>query len=160
MADSSSCVFCQIVAGRIPARTAFEDSDHVAFFPLEHINPGHVVLIPKQHTDYLFDLGPTAYGKLWATAARLAPALKEATSAKRVGVAVESFSVPHVHVHLVPLFAFDDLNPSRAKALNTAEADRLQAQIRNALVDESNDCGIDLGKPQADATKHDHNDPA
>ena len=134
-----SCVFCQIVAGRIPARTVYEDRDHLAFFPLEHINPGHVVLIPRQHTDYLFDLEPTAYESLWATAARIAPALKDATSAKRVGVAVEGFSVPHVHVHLVPLFAFDDLNPSRAKALDAAEADRLHAQIRDALAADSND---------------------
>ena len=128
-----SCVFCQIVSGRISARTVYEDSDHLAFFPLEHINPGHVVLIPKQHTDYLFDLAPTAYESLWTAAARIAPALKDATSAKRIGVAVEGFSVPHVHVHLVPLFAFDDLNPSRAKSLDAAEADRLHAQIRDAL---------------------------
>jgi histidine triad (HIT) family protein len=134
-----SCVFCQIVAGRIPARTVYEDSDHLAFFPLEHINPGHVVLIPKQHTDYLFDLAPADYGKLWATVARIAPTLKHATSAKRVGVAVEGFSVPHVHVHLVPLFAFDDLNPSRAKALGAAAADRLHAQIRDALTADPND---------------------
>jgi histidine triad (HIT) family protein len=143
MSDSSVCVFCQIVAGRIPARTVFEDSDHLAFFPLEHINPGHVVLIPKQHTDYLFDLAPTAYERLWATAARIAPALKDATSARRVGVAVEGFSVPHVHVHMVPLFAFDDLNPSRAKALDAAEADRLHVHIRKALASESNVSGSD-----------------
>ena len=139
-----SCVFCQIVSGRMPARTVYEDSDHLAFFPLEHINPGHVVLIPKQHTDYLFDLAPTDYEKLWAMVARIAPALKDATSAKRIGVAVEGFSVPHVHVHLVPLFAFDDLNPSRAKALDAAEADRLHAQIRKALASETKDNGTDL----------------
>ena len=134
MAESHSCVFCQIVAGRAPARTVYEDDDHIAFFPLEHINPGHVVLIPKQHTDYLFDLSPTAYESLWAAAARIAAPLKEVMSAKRVGVAVEGFSVPHVHVHLVPIYAFDDLNPSRAKALDAAEVDRLHAQVRAALM--------------------------
>jgi histidine triad (HIT) family protein len=70
--------------------------------------------------------------------------LKDATSARRVGVAVEGFSVPHVHVHLVPLFAFDDLNPSRAKVLDAAEADRLQVRIRKALAGESNDNGSEL----------------
>jgi histidine triad (HIT) family protein len=143
MADSNSCVFCQIVAGRLPARTVYEDRDHLAFFPLEHINPGHVVLIPKQHTDYLFDLSPMAYESLWATAARIAPPLKEVMSAKRVGVAVEGFSVPHVHVHLVPIYAFDDLNPSRAKALDAAEADRLQSLIRRALMADSKGSNTD-----------------
>jgi histidine triad (HIT) family protein len=137
MDDSKSCVFCQIVAGRAPARTVYEDVDHIAFFPLEHINPGHVVLIPKRHTDYLFDLSPTAYDGLWAAAARIAAPLKEVMSAKRVGVAVEGFSVPHVHVHLVPIYAFDDLNPSRAKALDPVEADRLHKRVRAALMTNS-----------------------
>ena len=133
MADSTACVFCQIVAGRLPARTVYEDADHIAFFPLEHINPGHLVLIPKHHTNYLFDLNSAAYQALWATTARIAGPLKDVTAAKRVGVAVEGFSVPHVHVHIVPLYAFDDLNPSRARALEPAEADRLHALIREAL---------------------------
>jgi histidine triad (HIT) family protein len=75
-----------------------------------------------------------AYEIRWATAARIAPPLKEVMSAKRVGVAVEGFSVPHVHVHLVPIYAFDDLNPSRAKALDAAEVDRLHSLIRRAQV--------------------------
>lgn len=133
MNDSNACVFCQILAGRLPSRTVYEDDAHVAFFPLEHINPGHLVLIPKRHTDYLFDLDPSAYQALWAAAARIAGPLREATGAKRVGVAVEGFSVPHVHVHVVPLYAFDDLNPSRARALDAAEADRLHGVIRDAL---------------------------
>ena len=135
MADPNACVFCQIIAGRLPARTVYEDADHMAFFPLEHINPGHLVLIPKRHTDYLFDLDPSAYQALWATTARLAGPLRDVMSAKRVGVAVEGFSVPHVHVHIVPLYAFDDLDPSRARALEPAEADRLHALIRGALAD-------------------------
>jgi histidine triad (HIT) family protein len=107
----------------------------MAFFPLEHINPGHLVLIPKRHTDYLFDLDSAAYQALWATTARLAGPLRDVMSAKRVGVAVEGFSVPHVHVHIVPLYAFDDLDPSRARALEPAEADRLHALIRGALAE-------------------------
>ena len=133
MADPNACVFCQIIAGRLPARTVYEDADHMAFFPLEHINPGHLVLIPKRHTDYLFDLDSAAYQALWATTARIAGPLRDVMSAKRVGVAVEGFSVPHVHVHIVPLYAFDDLDPSRARALEPAEADRLHALIRGAL---------------------------
>ena len=80
-----------------------------------------------------FSAVTAAYQALWATTARLAGPLRDVMSAKRVGVAVEGFSVPHVHVHIVPLYAFDDLNPSRARALDAAEADRLHALIRGAL---------------------------
>ena len=72
MTTPTSCVFCGIQAGQLPARLVYEDADHIAFLPLEHINPGHVVLIPRHHTDYLFDLDASAYARLWAVAATLA----------------------------------------------------------------------------------------
>lgn len=132
---TAPCIFCEIVAGRAPARVVYSDADHLAFFPLEHINPGHVLLIPRKHTDYLFDLPADAYQSLWATAAKLAPALRAATEARRIGVAVEGFSVPHVHVHLVPINAFDELNPSRARRPDADEVERLQQRIAVALRD-------------------------
>ena len=136
MANSASCVFCAILGGELPARTVYEDERHVAFLPLEHINPGHVVLIPRRHTDYLFDLERDAYERLWATAARLAPPLREALEATRIGVAVEGFTVPHVHVHLVPLYGPDELTPARARVLDDDEADRLWKLIRRSLMQE------------------------
>lgn len=127
------CIFCEIVAGRAPARVVFEDADHVAFFPLEHVSPGHVLLIPRQHTDYLFDMDALAYRRLWETAARVASGVRKVTAAKRIGVAVEGFSVPHVHVHLIPINAFGELDPARGQPLDPVEADRLQQRIRHAL---------------------------
>ena len=129
-----SCVFCGILEGRLPARIVYEDEHHIAFLPLEHINPGHVLLIPRTHIDDLFDLDEPAYQRLWAVAARLAAPLREALSAKRVGVAVEGFNVPHVHVHLVPLHAVDELTPARARTLDDAETDRLWRLLRQSFL--------------------------
>jgi histidine triad (HIT) family protein len=133
MANVSPCIFCEIVARHVPATIVFEDDDHLAFFPLEHINPGHLVLIPKWHIDYLFDMKPPRYQALWAAAAQLAPGLRSVTSAKRIAVAVEGFAVPHVHIHLVPVYAGNDLDPSRAKPLPVAEAERLAGLLREVF---------------------------
>lgn len=133
MASLDSCVFCEIVARRITATILFEDGDHMAFFPLEHINPGHMIVIPKCHVDYLFDMTMPAYQALWAAVAKLAPGLRSATSAKRVGIAVEGFAVPHVHVHMVPLYAGDELNPARARPIPGVDADRLAVLLREAF---------------------------
>ena len=127
------CVFCALVAGRIPARRVWEDDRHVAFFPLRHIAPGHTLLIPRDHAEYVFGMDDAAYGALWSAAKRLAPAIQAASGARRVGIAVEGFSVPHVHVHLVPINALNDLNPEREQAIPDAEAGRLAAAIRAAL---------------------------
>ena len=50
-----------------------------------------------------------------------------------MGVLVEGFSVPHVHVHLVPINALADIDPNRERALADDEADRFAALLRNEL---------------------------
>lgn len=128
-----SCVFCALVEGRIPARKVFEDADHLAFFPLKHINPGHVLLIPRAHADYVFEMESAAYQALWTKAKRLAPAVQRVSGAKRVGILVEGFSVPHVHVHLIPVNALADIDPNRERALPDDEAERLAKTMRDAM---------------------------
>lgn len=130
MAD---CVFCALADGRIPARRVFEDDSHVAFFPLKHIEPGHTLLVPKRHHDFVFDMDDAGYQALWAAAKRLAPAIRSISGAARVGILVEGFSVPHVHVHLVPVNRLNDMNPTREQPLADAEADWLAARLRELL---------------------------
>lgn len=127
------CVFCALVAGAIPARRVYEDDAHVAFLPLKHIVPGHVLLIPKHHDGYVFEMDDARYQALWAAAKRFAPAIRDVSGAKRVGILVEGFSVPHVHVHLVPVNALNDLNPDREQAIPDTEADRLAEKLRQTL---------------------------
>jgi len=127
------CVFCALVAGRIPARKVYEDDAHVAFFPLKHINPGHTLLVPKRHADYVFAMDDDAYHLLWTTARRLAPAVQQVSGAKRTGILVEGFSVPHVHVHLVPINALADIDPARERALADDEAEALAQRMREAM---------------------------
>ena len=51
-----------------------------------------------------------------------------------IGILVEGFSVPHVHIHLVPINKLNDLNPVREQAIGSADADRLAAKLRAALL--------------------------
>ena len=109
------CVFCEIVAGRIPSLTVWEDPDHLLMMDIRPIAPAHLLLLPKKHTDDLFDLPEREYATLLETARTLAPVLRQATNAKRIGMVVEGFGVPHVHVHLVPVNGPGELNPSKAQ---------------------------------------------
>jgi histidine triad (HIT) family protein len=130
---AAGCVFCALVAGRVPARRVWEDDAHLAFFPLKHMSPGHTLLVPKRHAAYVFDMDDDGYHALLAAAKRIAPAIRTVAGATRVGLLVEGFSVPHVHVHLVPVNTLGDIDPARERAIPDAEADRLAAALRVAL---------------------------
>ena len=100
---NEDCIFCKMAKGEIPVDKIWEDDKHFSFLDLHPINPGHILVIPKKHMDYLFDLNDKEYNELMTKAKELAIMLKQKLKPKRIGMAVEGFGIPHVHIHLVPL---------------------------------------------------------
>lgn len=114
-------IFSKIVSGEIPCYKIAEDSDYLAFLDIFPIAPGHVLVIPKVETDYLFDLGESQFVGLMLFSKRVALALKEAIPCKKVGVAVLGLEVAHAHLHLIPLQNENDINFSKPKLKFTPE---------------------------------------
>ena len=56
-----SSIFSRIVAKEIPAYIVAEDAAHLAFLDINPVAPGHVLVIPKKETDYMFDLEDGCY---------------------------------------------------------------------------------------------------
>jgi histidine triad (HIT) family protein len=114
-------IFTKIVLGEIPSYKVAEDDNYLAFLDIFPLKRGHVLVIPKQEVDNLFDLEPTVYQGLWAFAHKVARAIPLAVPCTRVGVAVLGMEVPHAHIHLVPLDTEGDLNFGNPKLRLTPE---------------------------------------
>jgi histidine triad (HIT) family protein len=100
-----SCVFCEIVAGVVPAHVVFEDAAHLVFLDARPLFPGHCLVVPREHRETLLDVPPGAVGPLFEVAQRSAKAVEHAMEADGFFVAINnrvSQSVPHLHVHVVP----------------------------------------------------------
>ena|SRR5687768_12183184 len=128
-----TCIFCQIIQGVEPAHRIWESDDSLAFLSIHPCNPGHTCLIPKDHVDYVFDLQEPLYSRIFQVAKRLSEPLRSATGAKRIGIAVEGFSVPHVHLHLVPLYNVSELDPHRHVQQTEKELSVMAAKIRDEI---------------------------
>src|SRR6266566_678047 len=128
-----TCIFCQIIEGIEPAHKIWESDDFLAFLSLHPCNPGHTCLIPKTHVDYVFDLDEPLYSGIFQLAKQLSGPLKRATEAKRIGIAIEGFSVPHVHLHLVPLYNVAELDPHRHIKQNSVEVAEMAENIRKEI---------------------------
>jgi histidine triad (HIT) family protein len=99
------CVFCAIVAGESPAHTVFEDERFVAFLDVRPLFPGHVLLVPREHHEALWDLPTGLTPHLAEATQRLSVAVREAMGAAGIFNAINNIvsqSVPHLHVHVVP----------------------------------------------------------
>ncbi|MDQ6670515.1 MAG: HIT family protein [Chloroflexota bacterium] len=135
------CVFCDIVAGRIPAYPVFEDDTTLAFLDHRPLLPGHVLVVPRSHYETLGDLPPGEVGPLFLNVRHLAVAVERGLGADGSFVAVNnriSQSVPHLHVHVVPRRKGDGLFGKtfqwvRRPYPNEAAIAEMQRLIRAAL---------------------------
>ena len=129
-----SSIFSKIVNNEIPSYKVAEDENYFAFldaFPLAY---GHVLVIPKNETDYIFDLESEEYIGLWKFSQRVAKAMDKVLICERIGVAVIGLEVPHAHIHLVPINGVSDINFEREKKNFSPEKMREIAQKINLVL--------------------------
>jgi histidine triad (HIT) family protein len=135
----AACVFCEIVAGRVPAHRVLEDDACVAFLDTRPLFPGHTLVVPREHREALRDLRPEELAPLFAGAQRISRALEEALGAQGTFVALNdrvSQSVPHVHLHVVPRRKADGLRGffwPRTKYASDAQAADVAARLHAAV---------------------------
>lgn len=110
-----STIFSKIVSGEIPCYKVAEDDKYLAFLDINPLNQGHTLVIPKNATDYIFDMDDEEYRGLWSFAKKISHAVGKAVPCKRVGVAVIGLEVAHAHIHLVPINNVSDIDFSRPK---------------------------------------------
>ena len=127
-------IFSKIISGDVPAYKVFENENFLAFLDIFPLAKGHVLVIPKKETDYLFDIFSDEYLELWKFVQQVAKAMDMVIDCKRIGVAVIGLEVPHAHIHLVPLNNVSDINFERPKLSFSEEVMEAVAQtIRKAL---------------------------
>jgi histidine triad (HIT) family protein len=126
-------IFEKIIAREIPAYIVWEDKKYIAFLDIKPVNPGHTLLVPKKPIDNFLDMDDSEYTELFLAAKKFAAYLQKATSAKRIGIVVEGFGVPHVHIHLIPINAINELDHSRAHNASQIELEEMSQKIKNSL---------------------------
>ena len=111
--DEGSCVFCDIVAGRLESSRVHEDEHVIAFMDTRPVTPGHLLVVPRAHADFLEALNEDLGACVFRVAHRLARALR------RSGLPCEGVNmfladgeaafqeVFHVHLHVFPRTAGD-----------------------------------------------------
>ncbi len=122
-------VFTKIINGELPSYKIHEDELTVSILTLDQVNPGHVLVIPKNEVNHWFDVPAETFTRVGLNAQKIAKAIKAATNCPRVGTIVAGFEVPHFHLHLIPAWSIPDLDFKRAKRLPESEMKSLQLSI-------------------------------
>lgn len=105
--SKSNCIFCDLVQGSAEVSICYEDDVALAFMDIQPVNPGHVLVIPRDHYETLQDI-PRAVGwHLFQVTTRLIPVIQKLAGADDMNLIVNSGpaagqNVFHYHIHLIP----------------------------------------------------------
>lgn len=125
-----STIFTKIINGDIPCHKICEDDKHLAFLDVRPIRKGHVLVIPKNEVDFIFDMDDAALSELMIFSKKVSKMIKVKIPCRKIGMMVCGIEVPHTHVHLVPLDAVADLNFANAKEATSEELAKVAKEIR------------------------------
>jgi histidine triad (HIT) family protein len=139
MTSPSSCIFCRIATGEIPAKLVLQTDAVVAFLDVAPLADGHVLVIPRQHYARLEQMPPEAVSEVTRLLPDLGRALVQVTGAEGYNILqnngiVSGQSVDHVHFHLIPRRSGDGLGYRwLAKQYPPGRAEDLQERLRQTL---------------------------
>ena len=101
------CIFCKIVKGEIPSFKVYEDDQVFAFEDINPVSLGHTLIIPKKHTENLWEIPPEDLSAIHMASQKVARAIKQAIDVD--GIACLQLNgrganqvVMHYHLHLIP----------------------------------------------------------
>ncbi len=120
MAEDS--VFTKIIKGELPSHKVYEDDKTLAFMDIHPVQPGHVVVIPKKQSNFVWDLKDEDYIALMASVRKIARKMREVFPEKgRIGVQIEGLGISnHAHVNVLP---FSTAEEFRVLPDNSTEPD-------------------------------------
>ena len=111
------CIFCKIVSGEIPAVKVLDEELVVAFMDINPSSKGHMLVVPKNHAENIFEIPESDLATLIKAVKKCAGAAKDALRAEGVtilqlnGKASDQI-VPHLHIHVIPRWENDGLSVS------------------------------------------------
>ncbi|MDC7125280.1 MAG: HIT family protein [Spirochaetales bacterium] len=142
--NDNDCIFCKIIRKEIPSTVLYEDELVMAFMDVMPVNPGHVLIIPKEHQQYVSDVSPEAASRMFEVARKINTATrKSGLKCDDINFMVSdgpaaSQEVAHCHLHSIPRYEGDGVKfvfPGKADGMAAIEdlkeaADKIKSNLK------------------------------
>jgi histidine triad (HIT) family protein len=130
-----NCVFCKIAKKEIPCFEVYEDERFLAFLDINPRNPGHTLVITKEHFRWVWDV--SYLGEYFEVVGKIAKAIKKAAKTDFVVSFIIGEEVPHAHIHLVPRFPEDGhgalIDLSLIRKIDKGEMEKIAKEIKEKI---------------------------
>lgn len=133
------CIFCKIASGEIESAKIYEDEHVIAFLDIVPCNPGHVLVVPKQHHESFSEMNEEEASALGKAALKVAKAIIKATGFEDFNLLMNNGieagqEVMHAHLHIMPRTADDEFEFKwQHTEYATGEKEKLAEKIKQYL---------------------------
>ncbi|TAL19609.1 HIT family protein [Patescibacteria group bacterium] len=134
----TGCIFCKIASKQIPANVVYEDKMTLAFLDIHPVNPGHTLVIPKEHAPTLLESSRESAHAVVDTVQKITPAILAAVGSPAFNLGVNTGSaagqaVHHFHLHIMPRFDADGRELWHGRETVPGELEAVAAKIKERL---------------------------
>ena len=130
---TNDCIFCKIARGEIPSEKVYENAEIVAFLDINPYAIGHILIIPKKHSKWVWDMENEDYKGLVIKVKELANILRKVFNTEWVEEIIAGIGVPHSHIHLLPRQKNDGLGEIPIKPLSSKPSQKQMKKIAEKI---------------------------
>jgi len=132
------CIFCKIIAGKVPAHKVYENDKIFAFLDVAPVQPGHTLVVPRAHHVDLLETPDDVLSDMMTRTKKIAAAVVKAVKADGFNLGCNTKkaagqAVFHTHLHIIPRFTNDGLQPWPHKKPAQEELKKVADAIRGQL---------------------------
>lgn len=137
----ADCIFCKIISGEIPAHKVYEDAETFAFLDIKPVQPGHALVVPKDHFENIYTVPAELWARMHLVAQKLSLIVREAVNADGINIHINNEvaagqEVMHSHIHIIPRHNDDGLEHWHGKVTDQAELEKIREKMKEELARE------------------------
>lgn len=127
-------LFTKIIDGEIPGTFVWRDAECVAFLSINPLRPGHTLVVPRAEIDHWIECPSDLRDHLFEVAQGIAQAIQAAWNPPKVGLMIAGLEVPHLHIHVSPIWGVHDLDfANAATSVSSEDLEAAASAIREGL---------------------------
>ncbi len=141
----NECFFCQLVSGKIDTVKIYEDNDILAVLDIYPANPGHLLILPKKHFQFIYEIPDSLLNKLFLFVKTIEPIMIKITKAQGISIYIAQGQaagqkVSHFSINLVPRFQDDGAGFEwQKKKTEKKDLEKIGKELREAAEREVKD---------------------
>lgn len=133
-----NCIFCKIINNELPSHKVYEDEETLAFLDIRPNNPGHTLVVPKDHFENIYGTPDETIARMMLVAKKISIAIKNGLDADGINITMNNEApagqiIFHSHIHVIPRVKTDGFKHFPQKEYATGEAEEVARKIKGEV---------------------------